>query len=231
RRLTVRADSREADLSDRAKERGRHPPGLRRGDDRDADLDAGADEGSDRALGRGGRGGRPPQEGRLRGPARGRRPLGRQRRSPHSRRVRGLAPEDGMTRFRSRALVALAGNLRSPALALLAGLLATPLFAHDFWIESSTFRPPPGSTVGLRLMVGQGFHGEPVPRNPALIVKFELVSASGEAPVPGLAADDPAGTVPITAAGLQEVGYRSGDSFVSLDARTVEDELHAEGVA
>ena len=135
-----------------------------------------------------------------------------------------------MRRPGSAALVALAGNLRSPALALLAGLLATPLRAHDFWIEPSSFHPSVGSTVGLRLMVGQGFRGEPVPRNPALIVKFELISASGEAPIPGRPADDPAGTAPITAPGLQAVGYRSGDSFVSLDAQKFEDYLREEGL-
>jgi hypothetical protein len=79
-------------------------------------------------------------------------------------------------------------------------------------------------------MVGQNFVGEPVPRNPALVVKFVLVSDAGEAPVPGGPADDPAGTAVIAAGGLQVVGYRSGDSLVSLDAQKFEDYLREEGL-
>jgi uncharacterized GH25 family protein len=116
------------------------------------------------------------------------------------------------------------------ALALLAGFVAAPLLAHDFWIEPSSFRPPVGSAVALRLMVGQGFRGDPVPRNPALIVEFVLVSDFGEVAIPGRPADEPAGTASISAPGLQVVGYRSGDSFVSLDATKFEDYLREEGL-
>ena len=57
-----------------------------------------------------------------------------------------------------------------------AALLAAPLAAHDFWIEPSSFRPEVGSVVGIQLVVGQKFRGEPLPRNPALIAKFVLIS-------------------------------------------------------
>jgi len=57
--------------------------------------------------------------------------------------------------------------------------LAAPLFAHDFWIEPSTFRPEVGATVGLSLRVGQGFRGDPVPLQPDKVVKFVTVSPSG----------------------------------------------------
>lgn len=127
-----------------------------------------------------------------------------------------------MRRVRPSALAALALPLWI--------VLSTPLSAHDFWIELSSFRPAVGSTVGVRLMVGQGFQGEPVPRNPALILKFVLVSDGGEAPIAGRAADDPAGTVAVSAPGLQVLGYRSSDSFVALEAAKFEDYLRDEGL-
>ncbi len=124
------------------------------------------------------------------------------------------------------------GRRRSRALALafvLAGVSPT-LLAHDFWIEPSSFRPEVGSTVGVRLMIGQGFQGEPLPRNPALITRFVLVSAGGETEIGGRPADDPAGLVRVDAPGLQIVGYRSRNSFVALEAAKFEDYLREEGL-
>jgi uncharacterized GH25 family protein len=111
-----------------------------------------------------------------------------------------------------------------------AALLAAPLAAHDFWIEPSSFRPEVGSVVGIQLVVGQKFRGEPLPRNPALIAKFVLVSAAGERPVSGRAGDDPAGSARIEAPGLQVIGYRSLDSPLSLEAEKFEQYLREEGL-
>jgi uncharacterized GH25 family protein len=120
--------------------------------------------------------------------------------------------------------------VRSAALVLVAGALAVPLRAHDFWIEPSTFRPELQSAVSARLMVGQNFRGEPVPRNPALILKFFLASAAGEVPLAGRSGDDPAGTVVISAPGLQALAYRSSNSAVSLEPQKFEDYLREEGL-
>jgi uncharacterized GH25 family protein len=109
-------------------------------------------------------------------------------------------------------------------------LLSKALCAHDFWIEPSSFRPAVGSVVAARLMVGQKFRGEPLPRNPALIVKFVLVSDKGETPVSGRPAADPAGTVSISEPGLLVLGYRSANSPVSLEAAKFEEYLKEEGL-
>ncbi len=109
-------------------------------------------------------------------------------------------------------------------------MLAAPLLAHDFWIEPSSFRPEVDSTVGVRLMIGQGFQGEPLPRNPALITKFVMVSGGGETEIAGRPADDPAGMVRIAAPGLQIVGYRSRNSSVALEAAKFESYLREEGL-
>ncbi len=116
------------------------------------------------------------------------------------------------------------------ALALLALAAAAPLYGHDFWIEPSSFRPAVGSTVAARLLVGQNFRGDPVPRNPAIIVKFVLVTEAGETPVEGRSGDDPAGHVRIGAPGVAVIGYRSRNSFVSQEADKFEDYLREEGL-
>lgn len=114
--------------------------------------------------------------------------------------------------------------------AALALALAAPAFAHDFWIEPSTFRPAVGSTLGVGLVVGQGFRGEALPRNPAMIARFVLVTDAGEKPIGGRAADEPAGSVQIDQPGLALIGYRSLDSQVSLEAAKFEAYLKDEGL-
>jgi uncharacterized GH25 family protein len=108
--------------------------------------------------------------------------------------------------------------------------VAARLLAHDFWIEPTTFRPKVGATVGIALRVGEGFRGDPVPRTPDRIVRFVLVSASGEAPVEGVPGDDPAGVARVSEPGLQLVGYRSNSSRVDLDAEKFEQYLREEGL-
>ena len=119
---------------------------------------------------------------------------------------------------------------RRGALLVAALTLAAPAFAHDFWIEPSTFRPAVGSTLGVRLVVGQGFRGDALPRNPAMIARFVLVTDAGETPVGGRAADEPAGAVRIEQPGLGLIGYRSLESTVSLEAAKFEAYLKEEGL-
>ena len=109
-------------------------------------------------------------------------------------------------------------------------LSAAPLAAHDFWIEPSSFRPAVGTTVALRLVVGQRFRGDALPRDPAKIVQFILASDAGQTAVSGRAADEPAGTVSIVGPGTQVIGYRSRNSHVSLEPSKFEDYLREEGL-
>ena len=113
---------------------------------------------------------------------------------------------------------------------LIVACVAAPLRAHDFWIEPSSFRPAVGSTVSARLLVGMNLRGDPVPRNPAMIEKFVLVTDAGETPVAGRSGDDPAGRVSIGAPGLAVIGYRSRNSFLFLEADKFEEYLREEGL-
>ena len=119
---------------------------------------------------------------------------------------------------------------RAALAAALAVFPAAFASAHDFWIEPSAFRPAVGSTLGVRLVVGQRFRGDVLPRNPAMIARFVFVTDQGEVPVPGRAADDPAGSVRIEQPGLGLILYRSLESPLSLEPDKFEEYLKEEGL-
>jgi uncharacterized GH25 family protein len=115
--------------------------------------------------------------------------------------------------------------------ALLALALAPGAWAHDFWIDPSSFRPAPGQRVIVRLRVGQRFKGDPVPRDPALLKRFAVLGAAGgETPVPGVPGSDPAGFITLTSPGLALITYASGRAPVQLDAAKFETYLAEEGL-
>jgi Domain of unknown function (DUF4198) len=110
-------------------------------------------------------------------------------------------------------------------------LLAGPLWAHDFWIEPSTFSPTPGQPVVLRLRVGTHFLGDPVARDSQLLKRFVAWSARGEVAVPGLEGRDPAGVLRVFPEdGLIVVGYESRPSLTTMDAETFETFVVEEGL-
>jgi len=109
---------------------------------------------------------------------------------------------------------------------------AARLAAHDFWIEPSTFRPPPGAEVFVSLRVGQDFRGDPVPRKPELIERFALAAGSGggDVEIDGLPGADPAGSFVAPAPGLVWIAYRSRRSPITLEAERFEKYLVEEGL-
>lgn len=113
-----------------------------------------------------------------------------------------------------------------------AGLLLSggPLFAHDMWIEPSSFAPRLGQVVGVRLQVGQALVGDPLPLIPALVNEFFVQDAAGRKPVFGRRGADPAGALRVTAPGLQVIGYHSHASTVELEADKFNAYLIEEGL-
>ena len=110
----------------------------------------------------------------------------------------------------------LAQSIRA-VLAVCAIGYGSALFAHDFWIEPSTFRPAPDNEVSLRLYVGQDFRGEPMIYLPELVARYVAVDADGERPVTAIPGDDPAGVIRARTPGLLAVGYRSAVFTVRFD--------------
>lgn len=109
-------------------------------------------------------------------------------------------------------------------------LLAMPVAAHDFWIQPSSFTPPAGSIVQIKLRVGDDFPGEPVARNAAQIETFFVHGPDGRRPVAGGNGGDPAGTVRVTSEGTYLIGYRSRPTPVRLQAAAFERYLKEEGL-
>ncbi len=81
-------------------------------------------------------------------------------------------------------------------------LLPVAAFAHDFWLEPTTFSTRPGQIVGVRLRVGQNLLGDPVPRDPALLKELIVEDGSGRRPLIGRTGSDPAGLLRAELAGL-----------------------------
>jgi hypothetical protein len=109
-------------------------------------------------------------------------------------------------------------------------LSAASLFAHDMWIEPTTFFPAAGQIVGARLRVGQNLLGDPLPRDPALIKDFIFQDAEGRKPLVGRDGADPAGFLRVASPGLLVVGYFSNPSAVDLPAEKFNQYLKDEGL-
>lgn len=109
---------------------------------------------------------------------------------------------------------------------------SSTVFAHDFWIEPTTFRPAPGEVVKLHLRVGEQFVGEPVKRSDAKIERFVALDpgTGKESPVLGPDGADPAGLFRASGKGLTVIGYRSRHSSVILEAAKFEAYLKEEGL-
>jgi uncharacterized GH25 family protein len=104
------------------------------------------------------------------------------------------------------------------------------LFAHDMWIEPTTFSPELGQMVGVRLRVGQDLLGDPLPRDAALINQFVVEDVTGRKPVVGRHGADPAGFLRVATPGLLVIGYRSNPSVVELTADKFNQYLKEEGL-
>ncbi len=117
------------------------------------------------------------------------------------------------------------------ATALLFTAGSAALIAHDFWIEPSTFTPAVSTAVRVRLMVGDHFAGEALPRNDNRIERFFAVGPDGAArDIAGRHGIDPAGVIRFDAPGLYMLGYHGRPSAVNLDADKFESYLKEEGL-
>ena len=108
--------------------------------------------------------------------------------------------------------------------------VAAPAAAHDFWLEPSTFRPVPGQTFTISLLVGQDFTGDVIPRNAQLIDSFTIRDGAGEHPVNGFENQDPAGYVRLDRPGCAEIGYRSKANPLELSEEKFNEFVRQEGI-
>ena len=118
------------------------------------------------------------------------------------------------------------------AVVCLVSLLAgAPAAAHDLWLEPSTFRPTPHGVVSVSVLVGQGFLGDTVPRDPEKVERFVMVGSCGTiTPVVGLPGADPAGAVRAGERGAATLLYRGLPQPITLEAAKFESYLREEGL-
>jgi uncharacterized GH25 family protein len=122
--------------------------------------------------------------------------------------------------------------LRRAALAaglLLLGLPGGAARAHDFWIEPSTFRPSPGTSVAVVLRVGEQFLGDPVQRSGSAIERFVVRQDGGETEIGGVEGGDPAGWFRATGGGAV-IAYESKPTAIELPAARFETYLRRYGL-
>jgi uncharacterized GH25 family protein len=110
---------------------------------------------------------------------------------------------------------------------MLAGSIAT---AHEFWVEPSTFRPAAGARLDIRLCVGDGIEGWPLPRNEQRIERFETIGRSGKQPLLGIDGADPAGITRLQTSGGYIVAFESKHSLANMPAEQFSAYLKEKGL-
>ncbi|MCB0336603.1 MAG: DUF4198 domain-containing protein [Bdellovibrionales bacterium] len=118
----------------------------------------------------------------------------------------------------------------NPFFVFFALLLPRSLFAHDFWLEPSSYYCEIDQAVSINLRVGEGFHGKAVARDPKQIVKFEEVFDQLHNDVQGLDYQSPAGYTRFNEAGIHVVGFRSNNNRIKLSAEKFNSYLLEEGL-
>ena len=131
-----------------------------------------------------------------------------------------MSPPFGSSMFRRLGLLVVAA----------VALTQATLFAHDMWIEPTTFSPEPGQIVGVRLRVGQDLLGDPLPLDHALVNQFVLEDAAGRKPVVRRDGADPAGFLRVAMPGLVVIGYRSNPSAIEMAADKFNQYVKEEGL-
>ena len=98
-----------------------------------------------------------------------------------------------LSHLRERGAPVLRLSRRSRRVAVAVWLAGLSVMAHDMWIEPARFTPNVGDVVSLRLRVGEGLLGDPLPRDTRLVREFVVEDADGRRPVVGRDGSDPAG--------------------------------------
>ena len=109
-------------------------------------------------------------------------------------------------------------------------LLTPTAFAHEFWIEPSSFRPAVGAPFDVDLRVGQEFRGDSMIYLPESFERFVTINARGQKNVEGVPGDDPVARLTIAEPGLLFIAYQSTRYSLNMDAATFKHYLEKEGL-
>ncbi|WP_425099496.1 DUF4198 domain-containing protein [Tropicibacter sp. S64] len=102
-------------------------------------------------------------------------------------------------------------------LTLAALLLASPLSAHEFWIDPVLSQVAPGAALQADLRVGSEFKGSVYSYVPPNFTRFDVVMGESVTAVPGRAGDKPALNMPAPEEGLAVVVHVTRDYLLTYD--------------
>lgn len=103
-----------------------------------------------------------------------------------------------------------------PALVFTAFMgLATPILAHEFWLEPLEYTADAGAGVKVQIRNGQKFSGIELAYFDNRIVMFDWLQSGQRAPIQARAGDAPAVNVPNAGDGLVVLAYQSTPSTLT----------------
>ncbi len=103
------------------------------------------------------------------------------------------------------------------AFALLFALLATPMSAHELWIEPTAFQVPADTRLKAKLVNGEDFKGVSLSYLPRNFSRFIMVQGGSFANVEGRIGDTPALDMDPVSEGLHVVAYISNPSTLTYE--------------
>ena len=97
-------------------------------------------------------------------------------------------------------------------------LLASPVAAHEFWLEPLVYQAPADAILAARIVNGQNFGGIEISYFPQRFTRFDVILGDQVAPVEARLGASPALMTPPLGDGLNVVVYQSTDAVVNYDA-------------
>jgi len=101
--------------------------------------------------------------------------------------------------------------------ALILALTATPLSAHEFWIEPLTYQVAPDGRLEAHIVNGEEFEGVELPYIPRSFENFVVFSGEQAAKVQGRVGDRPALNQDALAEGLNIVAYQASNATLNYE--------------
>lgn len=102
-------------------------------------------------------------------------------------------------------------------LALIVSLVASPVFAHEFWIEPVNYQVAPDGRLEAHLVNGEEFFGTKLPYLPQRFENFVLFAGEAADRVRGRPGDSPAMNVDPLAEGLNIAAYQANNATVNYE--------------
>lgn len=99
-------------------------------------------------------------------------------------------------------------------LTLLLAILASPVSAHEYWIEPTDFTVAPDATLTAQIVNGSDYTGTNLPFLPQRFVRFDDVVGGQVTAVPGRVGDVPAVQMANPAEGLNVLVYQARNATV-----------------